>query len=191
MNPDNMKKNWALWVGIAIPIVAIAVVFVISLMSQRGFTPQYDFLYHFDNGYDYCYQGNSYYYVKDGVVNQGTVSPSYLNAPECLKRSNTTADDSFFKLYRYSVTDDKSYPITLAEAQKLKVDVGPISPVGETIQQDYGSNAGIFEIFGGRNNSSNGAYFLLSQDKKIKKISIVNSTGVNYYNFKFIGWVLK
>jgi len=189
---ENYKKiNWALWTGLAIPIIVIVVIFIMSLLSKQGFTPQYDFLYHFDNGYDYCYQGSSYYYVKDGQVNQAPTNPSNATIAECAKRNDATTDDSFFKIYRYSVSEDKSYSITLAEAQKLKIDVGPISPAGETFQRDYGSNAGIFEIFGGRNNYSDNSYFLINQDKKIKALNILSPSGLNYYNFKFIGWVTK
>jgi len=191
MNSESKKSNWLLWVGLAIPIIVVAVVIILSFLSQRGFTPQYDFLYQFNDSYDYCYQGSSYYYVSGGMVQQAPMNVSNSSLPECAKRNSIIKDDSYNRIYRYSVTEEKSYSLTLAEAQELKVDVGPASPAGENIQENYGSNAGIFEIFGGRQYNSGLTYYLVNSQKRIKNINIVTPANMGYYNFKFIGWIIK
>jgi hypothetical protein len=183
---DNKKINLVLWIGIAIPAIVIVVIFIMSIMSKQGFTPKYDFLYYFEDGYSYCYTGGAYYYVKDGQVNQ---APKLNQDPTYCTKSNSLGDAT--KIYKYSVVDEKSYPLTLTEAQKLKIENTPISPAGESIQRDYGSDAGIFEIFGGRRYNSNNSYYLMNEQKRIKTINIVNQANINYYNLKFIGWIIK
>ena len=189
---ETKKINWVLWVGLAIPVVVIIVVFIMSLLSRQGFTPKYDFLYYFNNGYGYCYNGDSYYYVKDGQINQTDIKTDYPNRADCIKDKNILAGGSFNRIYRYSVIDEKSYPLTLIEAQKLKLDVGPVSPAGENIHNDYGyNNSGIFEIFGGRRYDYNSSYYLIDENKKIKIVNIVTPNNNSYYDFKFIGWIIK
>jgi len=91
------------------------------------------------------------------------------------------------KIYYYNVKTDERKQITLAEAQKLRVDNNTISPDNISVQRGNSYNAGIFELFGAGNRDYNSIYFK-NENNNFKKIDLGLS---NSYDFMFIGWVIR
>lgn len=170
-------KNFPLIVGIALPIVFIAIIVSVLYVPGLFINPQYDFIYTLrDNNY---YYGN---YRNDYEVRGGTLAA----VPQPIRENVEFAAD-IPDLYLYDIETNTSRYIERADAERFSLDPGPSSPDGYQVQYRY-SNSGIFELFGGGGN--NGGYYIEGEDgaKRLPGIGSVNSW---LGNFTFIGWVTK
>lgn len=178
-------KNLPLIVGIALPIILIAIISLVIFLPSLSVKPAHDFIY---TSGDANYDGYSRYYRnsvqvgKDGriVLKENPIPnnpQNYLN--EYIKADTPT-------LYRYDVRTASSHQISLTEAQALVLDPGPSSPDGYTIQYDYGHD-GLFELFGSGNRDS-GLY--IGKGSAKKGLTGMAEQG-RYYsnNFNLVGWI--
>ncbi len=184
---ENKKSNIVLWVGLAIPVVALIVVAILAYMPSN-LVAKYDFLYYSRNYSTYCggIEVNTYK-VKDQKVLAVTKSDLPTDLPK--NSSCYNIDSDLPKIYRYNVTTNERTQISLADAQKLGIDNSPVSPDNISIQRGDYYNNGIFELFGGNNHNYNTWYFKNDKDE-LRKIDL-GTTVTDSYNFVFIGWVLK
>lgn len=170
-----MQKNLPLIVGIALPIVFIIILVIAVALPPMFIKPQYDFLYtigtnYYDNVYSNAYK------VVDGRL---TLKPVIINATNPPARVIQDAPP----LYQYKVKSNTAHNISLEDAQKLILDVGPSSPEGYTVSYKYG-NGGMFDLFGGNNNSYG---FYISNGSSGKRLTGITSR--DSYNFALIGWI--
>ena len=188
MEPNNQvepKKysstsKWFLIIGISIPIIVVISIAILSLAPDNTIKPKYDFLYYFnDSTYSYCTNGEAYNVIDQKVG----VSDITSKSTEC-SSYNTKNDPP--KIYRYNVQNNEHYQISLEDVKKLRVDNNSISPDDLSIQRGDYYSSGILDIFGGVNRNYN-AISLRDYKNNSKEININIS---NYYNFKFIGWII-
>ncbi|MEI6528435.1 MAG: hypothetical protein WCO10_02050 [bacterium] len=179
---ENKPKSWVLWVGLAIPVVMIVIIAIYSYVPSVVNT-KYDFLYYLrDYSNNYCVPGGEVFTVKNQQIAIASTT-LLVKGSEC--RFDAETDPP--RIYRYDTSKDTILTITYADAKKLKIDNNPVSPDGVSVQRGGNYNAGIFEIFGGYNNSYNQMY-LKAANSNARQLNM--DTG-NTYNFILIGWVAR
>ncbi len=181
MDYKNKKENLILWIGLSIPIIALIFVAIFAYVPSN-FTAEYDFLYylHNDNSdYYYCIYDDIYF-----VKNQKIMITSITDDIDFDCKSLTISD--LPKIYRYDVSSDERTVLSFTEATSLRLDNSKLSPDFMSIDNGDYNDMGIFGIFGSSNNYSD--LYLKNNKDKMKKI---NTGSGGYYDFNFIGWVLK
>lgn len=161
------KEKLPLIVGIILPLTLILYVVVAAYIPSLIVKPKYNFVYTNTNYYDYNVN------VIDGRVN---IEPGY---------SNNTSRTYFPKqpsLFLYDVVNDKSTQISLTQAQTYILDPSNKSPDGFTVGRGEYDSYSFFPFFFG---GSNRGYYLMGKGLS-RKI-----TDQDYYNFKFVGWVVN
>ena len=189
MEPNNQVEQrkyspaskWFLIIGLSIPIIAVVFIAILTLAPDNTIKPKYDFLYYFnDSTYSYCTNGEAYNVIDQKV----SISNITSKSTEC---SSYNAKNDPPKIYRYDVQKNEHYQISLEDVKKLKVDNNPVSPDDLSIQRgNYYYSSGILDIFGGANRNYNAISF---RDYKSNSKEI-NINVSDYYNFKFIGWII-
>jgi hypothetical protein len=170
-------KNLPLIIGIALPIVFIAVIAAVLYVPSLFVNPKHDFLYTLpDSNYYYYGSYENEYVVKNGAL---TVSPLPLRGDE--KILATLPD-----LYLYDVETDTSKQIDREEAQMLKLSPGPSSPDGYLVEYRY-SNSGIFELFGGGGNDNG---YVIQKEGAAKHLSGLGNANGWSGNFSFVAWII-
>lgn len=191
-----MKKNFALIVGIALPIIFIGILLVVVAGPSFFLKPQHNFLYTADtnigSGYSYPYTvyKNKYAVVKGQLVLQpfSFATSTIKNVPTPVpigEYPNAVVQDAP-TLFLYNVTDNTSHEITAVDAAKLYLDAGPTSADGFIVQYSY-NNDGVFGIFGG---GSGGPQYYISKGDNGKRLTRLG-LGQNGYpnNFQFLAWI--
>ncbi len=178
-----MKKNLPLIIGLAIPVLMIIVVVIAVYVPNMFAHPTYGFV--FSVG-DYPYNYGKHYSVVNGViVETNTPNPIVKTQNGVTYPENTTP----VNLFVYDPITDNVRQITLADAQKLKVDISPKSPDGYVLDRGN-NNVGIFEIFG--SNRDYNAWYLRKGvvSKRIYLTALDNSYYYNNYS-QFLGWIIN
>ncbi|MEI8229572.1 MAG: hypothetical protein WCG83_00355 [Candidatus Peregrinibacteria bacterium] len=164
----DIRKNSTLIIGLLIPVLMI--VFVAGSIYIPGLfapAPTYNFLYTSSNDYNYNWTVE----VRgDKLVRLNRDAP---------KDSNLL--DAEPAIYLFDVATRKSRIITLAEAQKLKLNPNAESPDGYQVNQS--SNGGGFPF--GFNNESR---LYMRGHSTSFRIDVNIDNG--YWNFRFLGWVI-
>jgi hypothetical protein len=175
-----MKKNPALIVGIALPIVFILVLVAVILIPSLSIKPKYDFLYSLSNynSYNELYKNN--YQVDGGKLSLQPVTVESNPGP------GTVIQDAP-QIFMYDVKTNTTHQVTFADAQKLTLDPGPASSDGYTVNYQYG-NGGVLDLFGGDDNTYG---YYVSKGNAAKRLTGLpsNSYGYNNGGFVFIGWI--
>lgn len=165
------KSKIPLLLGIGIPLLLIVLVFVVDYLLPEVFVkPAYDFVY--AAGY-----GKTYVEIKEGTV---YIPPCPYEETEL--RSCAVYPDVDF--YLYDIEEEENIPVSLGEVNSYNLDVSEKSPDGYSILEARGEG-GFFPFFwsSGERNT-----FLLQKGRFLAKQ--INLKG-EYYDFKFIGWVLN
>jgi len=162
-----MKEKLPLLVGIGLPILLILYVAVTSYIPSLFVKPKYNFVYATNSYYDYNIN------VIGGKI---SVEPRYTNYGARTYRPQQPT------LFLYDVTEDKSKQISLAQAQTYTLDPSNKSPDGFTVGRRESDGYSYFPFFFG--GYDRGTYLM---GKGLNR-KIVDQ---DYYNFKFIGWVVN
>ena len=175
---DKLKQNISLIVGLSIPVFMILFV-AASIYLPRIFMnipePQFDLIYTVD-----YFQYSYYYWVEDGKLKRKEIETT-IDYPVPPLRENISGNDI---LYFHDVSENTSREITFEDTQELVLSSSSFSPDG-------------FEITRGR---SGGGLFMPGpydyHTRYLKKGVFFQKLDLNigeddYYNFKFIGWVIK
>ncbi len=170
----DIKKNWSVWLAVALPVAMILFV-AGSIYLPRLWAPK--------PAYGFVYVAND--------TTKGYVIPSYavrvVNGK--LVKEETRRDDSVPEtmkaqyvephLYRYDVATGESRSIAFDEAAQLKLDDRIQSSDGFKVSQSGGYSG----PFGG---SSVPALYLtghlVSQKLELRGVN-------NAYDFEFVGWI--
>lgn len=170
----DIKKNSSLILGISIPIFMILFVtgsiYIPSLFAPD---PQYDFVYVMgDNDSYYGYQ----YTVEDGKLVKNDIQvPSNFYRPQ-----------QKVYLFLHDIETNESKEVSFEEAQSFRIDSKTMSPDG--FEVTHGSRGeGIPPLFFGSYTDYNSVY--LKGHGVSKKLNLGMER--DYYNFRFVGWVLK
>ncbi len=175
----EFKKNWPVWLAIALPMVMIVFVAAsVYLPRMWAPKPQYNFLYQSDERYGAAYEYSYTVYVRNGrLTRQGTNCGQDRDVQG--KVGQVVCVEP--RLYLYDVQTGESRAIELEEAQKLKLDDRTQSPDGFEVK----TGGGYSGPFGG--SSEMAAY--LSGHMMSQKL---NLGGLNeVYAFQFLGWTVQ
>lgn len=159
------KEKLPLVVGIALPLFLILYVIIAAYLPSLFVKPKYNFIYTNANYYDVA--------VIDGRINI-----------ESLYNDNTsrTYNPKQPTIFLYDVINDRTTQISLTQAQLYILDPFNKSPDGFTVGRDEYDNYSYFPFFFG---GSNRGIYLKGKGLN-RKI-----TAQDYYNFKFVGWVVN
>lgn len=176
-SPAVSKKNWALYVALAAPLLMIIMVAAFIYLPGIGKTPQHNFLYMsgsnvYSDVYGYPAAG---YQVSSGHL---VYTPPPVNQNQNIYPPLAT--DVHF--YVYDVKTNQATEVALAQAETYNLDSSNISADGYSVQQ--GSGGGDF-LFG-----SSGDYnsWFLKGHNRSTKLNLKLSGGTSYANFRFLGW---
>lgn len=166
-----MKKNLSLIIALSLPILMVIAVAISIYVSKKSINPRYDFLYTVKGGYDKPY-------FNIGVSNNRVTKSA---APQDPYWKDQLPEDP--SLYIYDVKNNTNKQISYDEATKLRIDAGPQSPDGYTVDRG-GSNSVIFY------SSSNYNQFYIKNNSAAKAIDLGLDTA-SYYDYRFVGWILE
>jgi hypothetical protein len=167
---STFKRNGAVWLAVAIPVVVIAVV-ALSIYVPRLFVhPATDFVYvlgdtHQGGG------GGSDYRVVDGRIAEAPTS--------------TYGPPTRGRLYRYDVKANTAQSLTLEQARRLVVDANLSSPDGFTVAYADGVSNGLFPFDGGNGKA---AVYLDGRSVRLK-LDIAVGRSYEPDGFRFLAWV--
>lgn len=178
---DSIKKNLPLIAGLAIPIIMIVAI-ALAVYVPRLFAPQPAFSFLYSSGD--IYQTSYFFAIENEVLVKKDKPQPY---GEIYYKPATAAN---LQLYLYNPAQNKSIPISLQDAQNLKLSAMKQSPDGYEVISGNQSENIFTAIFGGYNRGYNTQY--LKGHNTAKKINL-NFSGdpYNYYNFQFLGWIIK
>lgn len=174
----NMKKDWSLWLAIALPFAMILFV-AASIYLPRLWAPKptFDFVYTVNDA-SKGYTVPSYSIrVVNGKI---TKEEAFMLQDESLP-ANKQIRYAEPHLYRYDISTGESVNLTFEEAEKLKLDDREESPDGFEISRGGGYN-GLFD--GG----SEPAIYLVGHSVS-QKLDLRGAD--NIYDFELIGWVVR
>lgn len=168
------KRNISLIIGIAIPLIMIALV-AASIYLPQLFAPppKFNFLYVTDDDY---YQGRQY------AVENGRLTRREIKYPE-----HYTPGVS--RLFVHDVSANQSKEVSFEEAQKLQLDAAIKAPDGYEVA--YGNrDYGVFPLFFSGGGDYDAMY--LKGHNASRKLNLqLPSDGRYYYRdrARFLGWL--
>jgi hypothetical protein len=198
-----LKDNLAIVAAIALPLILV-IVFALStsVVNRIVADPQYDFLIATN-----FYGGSNEAFYFDVVQNTLKISYAY---PVSLK-SGGYQNSNISRLWRVRVPamtveeislvppargkddeDGKRVPITIPGVSDLHVISTQPSPDGYVFQESYDYYGGnlMRELFSG----SGGRYrhtCAITKDGRTVPVTNLGGDSYNYYNTRFIGWIVK
>lgn len=194
---ENIKKNFSLYIGLAIPVIMILLVAGV-VYAPRVFNtvppPQHDFLYAVGDNVVYASFGRDMYpypavkgiwpkYVY--TVENGKLKRTEAGLPES-EMGEVRVEEIVPKFYIHDTQTNVSTQITFEEAEALTLDTGAKSPDGFEIVHGQSGGGGIFPFFYDGNNYNK---------RYIRKDYFAQELELNlpseYYAEFFLGWVIK
>lgn len=162
-----MRNKLPLLVGIGLPILLVLYILITNYLPGLFIKPKSDFLYTTNSysGYNYVVVGNQLQLQEPNET--GYDYNRYQQKP---------------LLYRYNAIENKSTVITQEAGQQLDLDPSDKSPDGFKVS--VGGSSGGYFFFPFSYSSRQGIYI---KGKGLNK-KIIDE---NYYNFKFLGWVIN
>lgn len=162
------KERLPLLIGIGLPVLLIAYVFLSIHLPSLFVKPQYNFLY--TSGYTYDYE----LAVIDDKL---TLRQRYYNYNDPNRNVLPPPGPIVFL---YDVSADKTSAMTLSQAQQYTIDPSNKSPDGFSVGRSTSDDYFVFPFFFG--GGDRGIY--LMGKGLYRKI-----TTDQEYDFKFLGWV--
>ncbi len=188
-----LKKNFALLLAFALPIVLIAIVALSTYLPSLFLSTDYNFVYSSctDGANYYRYRCDDYlqkrYVVVDDKLVVNTVDLTQDSDKDGVPDFNEKYTD---RIFLHDTEKNESREITLAEGKSLTLSSLLTSPDGVSVSSHYDSRGGeFFFLFGG--GSSRFGYYLTKGNSR-SKLNLINTDDQYYYqnNFQFLGWVL-
>lgn len=172
---ETTKQKLPIIIGIGLPLILVLWILIfVYILPSIFVNPGYNFIY--VTGYE-----NKYIRVVNGSVQTDPCPYTETKYKSC---SMYLKDINF---YFYDVKNNENIPLTLNEAKNYKLDSSEKSPDGYVVRLNKGSSGEFyfFPFFWG-SGVSRGYY--ITKDNGLSKQLPFKGT---YYNFKFLGWVLK
>jgi hypothetical protein len=187
-----VKENLVLVVGLALPVLLIALFFVATVLPKTfGTPPQYELLF---TTTKYDYQNKPEYVLDFNVKNKQLMVKSkkydektYNNATRLLM-----AYDAKTEVVREIKIDESKLnegsEILLEETKNMELDTSLISPDGYTLEgPNYNSSGLLGGLFGGGYRNSG---FRIKKGNVGYKVP-QHQPDYYYSDLKFVGWVIK
>ncbi|MDO8503584.1 MAG: hypothetical protein Q7S60_02745 [bacterium] len=176
------REHVPLLIGLAIPILMVFFVTLAVFIPRLFSHPEYDFLYSVgDASYDLQYS------VRNGVLVQNSYEESQY--PQTAYGGGDTKRE--VKLYLHDVSKNEGKEISFAEASKFRLSNDVQSPDGFEIIRG-GGGGGIFPLLFYSGSGDYDTRYLkgggVSKRLELKKGT---SDSYSYYDFTFLGWLLR
>lgn len=187
-----IKENLVLAIGLALPVLLIALFFVASVIPKMlGTPPQYAVLFSVQ---DYGYQNKPDYIIDFKVKNNQLMvkakkadeKDNYYNSKKLMAYDAKTEVMREISIDTSQLSDGAE--IVLAETKNMTLDTNMTAPDGYVLEnQHYGNSGLVGGLFGGGNR--NNGYRLKKGNVGYK----INTLQNNYYydQLHFIGWIVK
>lgn len=184
-----IKKNFALLLAFALPILLIVFVALSAYVPSLFISTQYNFVYVACTDNTNYYRCDNYlqkrYAVVDGNIVINAVDPQQDSDNDGIPdiQENYTA-----RIFLHDTEKNESREISLENAQALTLHPLLTSPDGVTVSSNYDRGADFYFLFSG--GSSYGYY--LTKGNSRSKLNLINDENRYYYrdNFQFLGWLL-
>ncbi len=187
-----MKKNIALILAFALPVLFIIIVAVVNYLPSLSIGTEYNFVYvTCDNsigGYYGCdnYLRNRYVVENNKLVVREVVIPENIDTKASV--SMDEASNYTTRIFMHNTKKNESREITVAEAQGFNLSELLTSPDGVSFSNgyDYGVDTPFFY-------SSRSMYnYYLMQGGNRRKINLISGGDQYYYNsnLQFVGWII-
>ena len=176
----NTRHDPVLWLALGIPVLMIVLV-AAGVILPRYFVkpPQYNFVYSVMANSNAPVAAGGFYAYQ---VNDKGIVERYVTAggPE----KTTAAPVDTRTLYMYDVASHTSKQLSFDNAQKLQLNSNHVSPDGYDVETGN-SDAG-FPFGGGE-----GPDQYMAKGSYSQRLNIAAMFGNTYYDFQFLGWVIK
>ncbi|MDP2598581.1 MAG: hypothetical protein Q8P49_01995 [Candidatus Liptonbacteria bacterium] len=194
---ENIKKNFSLYIGLAIPVAMILVVAIVVYAPRVLYTvpsPQYDFLYAVgDNVVFTAYGRDVYPYpAYKGVwpkyvytVENGKLKRTEAEIPPSQEGVVILLEDIQPKFYIHDTATNKSTQVSFEDAQALTLDTGVRSPDGFEVARGTGGGE-VFPFFSGGGSNYNKRY--IRKDYYAEELNL--NLPSEYYAEFFLAWVI-
>lgn len=177
MQKKSIIEHLPLIIGIALPLLFIAIAISISSLSVSAIKPAHDFIYAQDSGlsyggnfmYDYSVSGST-------IVREQMIDSSQLPHERVVREAP--------QLFLYDIETNTTKEISFDEAKALMLAAGPSSPDGYMVDFRY---QGSFGFFGGGGSES--GYFITKGDAGKRLPGLSGMRG--YGDLRVIGWVVS
>jgi len=188
-----IKQNFALVLGIALPVLLVAGFMLTAALPQRqGPPPQYDLLFSITK-----YQNNASGYNVEYVVKSGKVyarlterKDNYNHYERELFRFNgkTGSIQKIAPTLPDDIGEEKKLDVEIEEFKNITLDTASKSPDGYSLESSGYRSRGITGmVFGG----GSGRYETRLRHEKGYAVKLPEYGGSYYYgNIDFIGWVI-
>ncbi len=190
----TLSPKASLFIGLAIPVILVALIAAAVLLPGSSIEPKTDFLYAVGRYPTYvAYQEGSSVPVEHrfSVVNGKLteITTQYPEAYRALQRIPTPSDlDTPPRFFIHHAETDTNTEISIEQAKELTLSTETESPEGLTVT--FGSRSyGVFPFYSGSDDNRQRAY--VSSGKASKRISLVSDISINYEPFQMVGWVLR
>lgn len=172
----DIKKNWSLWLAVALPVLMIVFV-AISIYVPRLWAPkpQYNFVY-------VSHDTTTGYVIPQYAVRvvDGKITKEVVALDETIP---VTVKQQYVEphLYVYDMKTGESRSLTFEEAETLKLDDRKQSPDAFFVKQTNG--------YGGPFDSGSSPALYIAGHSVSQKLDLRGVT--NPYDFSFVGWVVQ
>ncbi|MFH1714085.1 MAG: hypothetical protein ABH831_00605 [Candidatus Nealsonbacteria bacterium] len=174
---ESMKQKLPLIIGVGLPLILVLwIVVFVYVLPSIFVNPTYSFIY--ATSYD-----ARYIRVVDEKVK---IDPCPYSPDErMMDCSNYYLRDLEF--YLYDMEGKENIPLTLEEVEKYNLDSSEKSPDGYLVSSNT-ERSGDFYFFPFFWGSSPSRGFYIGKDGGVSKQLSLKG---DYYNFKFLGWVVE
>ncbi len=170
-----IRKNITFILGISIPIAMILLIAASIYIPGLLIQPKFNFLYTIDDNYPY--NGQQMYSVVNSKLINNEIELSGI------RDYNPPRNKS--KLFVYGVTNNIGQEVSFEQALKLNLDPNLKSPDGfEIVNGSQGGGGFPFFFYPGTDYNTK----YLKGHNVSKKIN-VQSSELNYFTFRFVGWI--
>ncbi|MDP2205813.1 MAG: hypothetical protein Q8K65_05845 [Alphaproteobacteria bacterium] len=188
-----IKQNFALVLGIALPVLLVGGFMLMAALPQKqGTPPEYTLLFSATK-----YQNNASGYNVDYVVKSGKVyarlterKDNYSNYQRELFRfdGKTGSVQKIEPTLPDDLGEEKKLDVELEEFKNITLDTSSKSPDGYSLENSGYRSRGITGmVFGG----GSGRYETILRHEKGYVVKLPEYSGSHYYgNLDFIGWVI-
>lgn len=183
----DKSANISLIIGLALPVVMVAIISALVFFPSKSLTPAMDFIYAVGPYPSYITRNGDSVIQHDIVIKNGKLTDNTTNYSDRSSYIPYPPEKIIVpRFFIHHTLTNTNEEINLEELDKLTLSPDRTSPDGYTLtfgQQSYG----VFPFFSDRVTDREHAY--LSTGRASKEITLISDTSINYYEFQLIGWV--
>lgn len=183
----DRSTNISLFIGLALPVVMVAIISAVVFFPSKSLHPTTDFIYVVGSYPSYTTRnGNDAtqhdFSIKNGKIVDATTTyndrGAYIPYPP--------EKDGTPRFFIHHTSTNTNEEVDLKYLDNFTLSSDRTSPEGLTLT--FGKRSyGVFPFFFDSSTDREHAY--LSTNKASKEITLISDTSINYYEFQLVGWV--